>query len=165
MAPASDADRVYDLVEDIGVCMLTSKSGDTLRARPMHAKVDRQTGVISFVTDIRHHKDEEITADPDVCLAFAKPNSQNYVSISGSAEVIDDRAAIKIRFNEMSKVWFPDGAEDPNVRLLAVHPYAAEFWDGKTNPITVAFEIAKARMSHERPDLGENRKVAIGERR
>ena len=40
MAKNSDADRLYDLVEDIAVCMLTSKNGTALRARPMHARLD-----------------------------------------------------------------------------------------------------------------------------
>jgi general stress protein 26 len=162
MAESSDADRVYELINDVSVCMLTSKAGPSLRARPMHAKVDRATGTITFLTDARHHKDDEIAADPEVCLAFAKPGSEVYVSISGRAKVTDDRAAIEARFNEMAKVWFPGGPQDPNVRLLTVHPHAAEYWDGKTNPITVAFELVKARLSSERPDLGENRKVALG---
>ncbi|GLK78884.1 pyridoxamine 5'-phosphate oxidase family protein [Methylopila turkensis] len=162
MTTATDVDRVYDLAEDIGVCMLTSKAGAALRARPMHAKIDRDAGAVTFLTDVRHHKDDEIAADPEVCLAFAKPGSQNYVSISGVAEVLNDRAAIKARFSEMAKLWFPEGPEDPNVRLLVVRPTAAEFWDGKTNPIAVAFQMAKARLSDERPDLGDNRKVAMG---
>lgn len=165
MAHEADIDRLYDLVEDIAVCMLTSKSGSSLRARPMHAKVDRESGAISFLTDVRHHKDDEIAADPQVCLAFASPKGQDYVSISGVAEISNDRAAIEARFSEMAKVWFPEGAQDPNIRLLTVRPDAGEFWDGKTNPIAVAFEIAKARLSDERPDLGDNRKVAMGGRR
>jgi len=164
MAEPSDVARLYDLAEDIGVCMLTSKAGSSLRARPMHAKIDREAGVISFLTDVRHHKDDEIAADPEVCLAFSNPKGQDYVSLSGVAEVSNDRAAIEARFNEMAKVWFPEGAQDPNVRLLTVRPHAGEFWDGKTNPIAVAFQIAKARLSDERPDLGDNRKVAMGAR-
>lgn len=162
LSETSDIKRVYDLIEDMAICMLTSKDGDELRARPMQAKLDRMTGSISFLTDVRHHKDDEVSIAPEVCLAFAKPNNQNYVSISGLAEVSNDGEAIKARFNEMAKVWFPDGPEDPNVRLLVVHPHAAEFWDGNTNPIAVAFEIAKARLSSERPDLGENQKVSMG---
>lgn len=156
-----DVDRVYDLAEHIGVCMLTSKAGASLRSRPMHAKFDRDAGVITFLTDARHHKDDEIAADPQICLSFAKTGSQNYVSISGEAELLNDRAAIEARFNEMAKVWFPDGPQDPNVRLLIVRPEAAEYWDGKSNPIAVAFQIVKARLSQDRPDLGENRKVEM----
>lgn len=159
MTEKTDADRVFDFVDEISVCMLTTKNGAMLRSRPMHAKIDAG-GTISFLTDARHHKDEEIAADPEVCLAFAKPDSQDYLSVSGAAEVSNDRAAIKARFNEMAKIWF-EGPDDPNVRLLVVRPKQAEFWDGKTNPVAVAFEMAKVRFSDERPDLGENRKVDL----
>lgn len=161
MTRNTDVDRVYDLAEQISVCMLTSKVGKALRSRPMHAKIDRDAGMFTFLTDARHHKDDEIAADPEVCLAFAKPGSQNYVSISGEAEVRNDRTAIKERFSEMAKVWFPEGPDDPNVRLLVVRPEAAEFWDGKSNPIAVAFQLVKAEFTKERPDLGENRKVGM----
>lgn len=162
--PLTDADRVYDLVEDIKVCMLTSKNGEELRARPMHAIVDRDSGEISFLADARAHKDDEIAADPHVCLAFAKPNANDYVSISGEARVHEDRGAIEAHWNEMAKTWFPQGPEDPNIRILTVTPRSAEFWDGKSNPIAVAFEVARARYKDERPDLGENRKVAMSGR-
>lgn len=157
----SDAARVWDLVDDIGVCMLTSKDGGALRARPMHAMADREEGEIAFFTDARAHKDDEIAADPEVCLAFAKPNSNSYVSLSGEAVVTADRAEIERHWSEMAKTWFPDGPGDPNLRLLTVRPQSAEYWDGKSNPVAVAFEIAKARYKHERPDLGDNGKVSL----
>lgn len=162
MTNHSEADRVWELVDDIGVCMLTSKDGSSLRARPMHAMADRDAGTLSFFTDARAHKDDEIAANPDVCLAFAKPSANDYVSISGQAAVSDDKAAIKAHWSDMAKTWFPDGPDDPNIRLLTVRPSAAEFWDGASNPVVVAFEIAKARYNNERPDLGENKKVALG---
>ncbi|MFD1332314.1 pyridoxamine 5'-phosphate oxidase family protein [Methylopila musalis] len=158
---APDAARVWDLVDDIGVCMLTSKDGDALRARPMHAMPDRDEGAIAFFTDARAHKDDEIAAEPSVCLAFAKPNSNAYVSLSGEATVSSDRAEIERHWSEMAKTWFPDGPSDPNLRLLTVRPQSAEYWDGKSNPVVVAFEIAKARYNHERPDLGDNAKVSL----
>jgi general stress protein 26 len=159
---ATDADRIYDLVESIEFCMLISKRGQALRARPMRAIVDRDDGLISFLTDARAHKDEEVAAEPEVCLAFAKPNSNAYVSISGAARVTDDRALVKTYWDENAKTWFPDGPEDPHIRVLTVAPREAEFWDGTSNPIAVALEVARARLKDERPDLGDNRKVAMG---
>lgn len=164
MTTTADAERVFDFVEKIGTCMLTSKAGESLRARPMHAIVDRGAGTICFLTDARAHKDDEVAADPEVCLAFAKPDANDYVSVSGRAEVTADRDAVKAHWNEMAKTWFPDGPDDPNIRILTVTPHAAELWGGTANPIAVAFEVAKARMKGERPDLGENRKVAMGGR-
>lgn len=162
MTTQTYAARVLDLVEDIGICMLTSKAGQTLRARPMQAIVDRTNGQIAFLTDARAHKDEEIAADPNVCLAFAKPGSNDYVSISGVAEVTADRSAIDANWTDMAKTWFPEGKDDPNIRILTVTPQAAELWDGTSNPLVFAFEVVKARIQGGRPDVGENVKVAMG---
>lgn len=161
MAATSDVDHIWDLVESIGVCMLTSKNGSELRSRPMHALPDRAAGTVTFLTDARAHADDEIAAAPEVCLAFAKPNANSYVSISGTAAVSNDRAAIKAHWNEMAKTWFPNGPDDPNVRLLTMTPHSAEYWDGTSNPLVVAFEKAKARLTQERPDLGERKKVSF----
>ena len=96
MVQNSDVDRLYDLVEKIGVCMLTSRSGRALRARPMHAKLDRETGEISFLTDVRHHKDDEIAADPEVGLAFSASlfHDRYNLSVPRLAPWFDDRQQV-----------------------------------------------------------------------
>jgi Pyridoxamine 5'-phosphate oxidase like len=53
--------------------MLTTSSGSIMRARPMHALLDRDGGCLWFITDQRGAKAQEIKADPDVCVAFADP--------------------------------------------------------------------------------------------
>ncbi len=70
MSRESDIDRVWDIVEEVGVCMLTTQFADGLRARPLEARPDRDAGLIFFITDIRSSKEEEIEARPDVGLVF-----------------------------------------------------------------------------------------------
>lgn len=95
---ASDAattERVWDLAKKIGVCMLTTQDCDQMRARPMGAFIRREDDAVYFLTDARRHKDEEIRANPNVCLAFANTDDQKYVSITGRAQVSNDRTKIK----------------------------------------------------------------------
>jgi Pyridoxamine 5'-phosphate oxidase like len=44
-------DRVWEIIEKIGVCMLTTQFPGGLRARPLEARPDRNAGVIWFVTE------------------------------------------------------------------------------------------------------------------
>jgi hypothetical protein len=44
---------------------------------------------------------------------------------------------------------------------VRVEPEAAEMWDGPASSAVAAFEFAKARPTGMKPDLGENRKVAV----
>src|SRR5262249_22710176 len=77
----SDLDRVWEIMEDISVCMVTTHAGGRMRSRPMHAIPDRDDNAIYFITDTRGAKDDEIAAAPDVCLAFADIGDNTYLSI------------------------------------------------------------------------------------
>jgi general stress protein 26 len=155
-------ERVWDIIEDIPICMVTTHAGGTMRARPMHAVPDRDAGCIFFLTDIRGAKDDEIARDMDVCLAFADVTENTYLSLSGLAEVVHDAALAKELWSTEAEVWWPLGPTDPDVRVLRVVPDAAEYWDARGNSVTVALRMAAARLAGEQPDLGANEKVRMG---
>jgi general stress protein 26 len=156
---ARDTDRVWDLMKKIGFAMLVTRDGDKLRARPMSAFLDRDNNTIYFLTDARRHKDEEIVRNPAVNLSFANASDQKYVSVTGTAAVSNDRAKIKQLFSTPAKAWW-DSAEDPNIRVLKITPDDAEFWDSPGSVISYV-KMAAAAVSGTRPDLGDNRKVAM----
>lgn len=83
-----DIDRVWDIVEKVGVCMLTTQFPGGLRARPLEARPDREAGLIFFVTDVHSAKEDEIAAAPDVGLVFIDPDEKAYLSITGRASVL-----------------------------------------------------------------------------
>jgi hypothetical protein len=47
------------------------------------------------------------------------------------------------------------------VRVLTIAPVMAELWDGPSSSLVAAYEFAKARMTGEKPMLGENRKKTV----
>lgn len=154
-----DQDRAWDLMKKIGFAMLVTRDGNKLRARPMSAYLARDENMIYFLTDARHHKDEEIARNPQVNLSFADAGSQTYVSLTGTAAVSNDRNKIRDLFTTTAKAWW-DSAEDPNIRLLKITPDDAEFWD---SPCTVVsyVKMAAAAVTGTRPDIGDNRKVSM----
>lgn len=156
---AADIDRTWELMKKIGFAMLVTRDGDKLRARPMAAHVDRDANAIYFLTDARRHKDDEIARNPNVNLSFADAGDQKYVSVTGTAEVSNDRAKIRELFSMPAKAWW-DSAEDPNIRVLKVTPDDAEFWDSPGTAISYV-KMAAAAVTGTRPDIGTNRKVAI----
>jgi pyridoxamine 5'-phosphate oxidase like protein len=60
--------------------------GHELHARPMGANVRREDDAIYFLTDARHHKDQDSARYPKVCLAFADTSGQKYVSLAAVAD-------------------------------------------------------------------------------
>jgi general stress protein 26 len=156
---ARNVDRVWDLMKKIGFAMLVTRDGDKLRARPMSAYLERGSNAIFFLTDARRHKDEEIARNPNVNVSFADAGEQKYVSVTGTAVVSNDRAKIKQLFSTPAKAWW-ESAEDPNIRVIRITPDDAEFWDAPGSVISYV-KMAAAAMTGSRPDIGENRKVAM----
>ena len=154
-----NVDRVWELMKKIGFAMLVTRDGDKLRSRPMSAYPEREENAIYFLTDARHHKDEEIARSASVNLSFADAGSQKYVSVSGNAAISNDRTKIKELFSTPAKAWW-HSADDPNIRVLKVTPDDAEFWDAPGSVISYV-KMAAAAVTNTRPDIGDNRKVAM----
>ncbi|HLQ93148.1 MAG TPA: pyridoxamine 5'-phosphate oxidase family protein [Xanthobacteraceae bacterium] len=160
MAEQGKIDRVWDIIERIGVCMLTTQFAGGLRARPLEARPDRDAGVVWFVTDLRSGKEHEIEAEHDVGLVFIDAKNKAYLSLTARAEARRDCVKSTEIWKKTDDVWW-DGPNDPNVCLLRVEPLTAELWDGPASAAVEAFELAKARLTGEKPNLGENRKVTV----
>src|SRR5262245_61236080 len=82
MVMPGDVDHAWDLMEEIQICMLVTRDARNLRSRPMGAYVRRHEHAVYFLTDIRHHKDEEVQSSHQVCLAFADISGDKYVSVT-----------------------------------------------------------------------------------
>ena len=140
-------ERVWELMESVRFCMFSTWNGRELRSRPMGAFVRREEEAIYFFTDARAHKDEEIVQYPNVCLAFADTHRQKYVSVSGIAEMVSDRATVSELWSIPTKLWW-ESPDDPNLRLIKVTPQDAEYWDtpgNVVNSIKVAFVLATGK--------------------
>ncbi|MCU4180071.1 pyridoxamine 5'-phosphate oxidase family protein [Bosea sp. BH3] len=161
MSQRHDQDRVWDLVDSIKFAMLVTHDGDgdQLRARPMHAHGIREEDTIYFLTDRRHHKDDEIQVNENVCLAFADTGGQRYLSITGTATVLDDRKRVHELWSPTNKAFWDD-ENDPNIRVLRVRPGMAEFWDSPGRIVTTV-KMAAAALTGAKIEFGENRKVVL----
>ena len=157
----SDLDRVWGIIESVGVCMLTTQAACGLRARPVEPRPDRHAGVIFVVTDVRSAKQEEIEAKPEVNLVFIDTKAKAYLSITARARVTKDIGKIEQVWRLTDAVWWPGGPTDANVCLLRIEPQTGELWDGPASTAVAVFEFAKALATGAQPALGENRKVTV----
>ena len=158
--PDDKHDRVWEIVENVGVCMMVTRFTDGLRARPLEARPQRDANAIWFVTDVRGAKDDEIAAHADVCLIFIDHKAKAYLSLTGDAAVRRDHARAATIWRKTDDAWW-SGPDDPNVRIVRFAPARAELWDGPASAAVAAFEFAKARATGRKPDLGENRKTSV----
>ena len=161
IAKQDNIDRVWDIIEKVGIGMLTTRFAGGLRARPLDARPDRAAGIIWFLTDARSAKDDEIEKTHDVGLIFIDAEDRAYLSITGSAEIFRNSTKATDIWKATDNAWWPGGPNDANLRLLRLEPRTAELWDGPASSAIEAFEFARARVTGEEPDLGQNRKVTV----
>jgi general stress protein 26 len=155
-----DKTKVFDLVKDIKMAMLATVSPEgRMHARPMASIQKDFDGALWFMSREHSLKVDEIEARPDVLLAYSHPGRQHYVSITGKARVVRDRAKINELWTEADRVWFPKGPDDPELTLLAVDIEQAEYWDAPSSAMIHAYGYLKARLAGESPDGGENKIV------
>jgi general stress protein 26 len=156
-------DKVWELIRDIEVAtMVTLDTEGHMRGRPMRAvELKEFDGTLWFFTAAGSPKAAEIRQDERVLLAYAEPSDQNYVSVSGTAQIIRDVAQQKAMWSEPLRTWFPGGPEDPNAALLKVEVEGAEYWDAPSSTLLHAFGYVKARITGEPPKAGENDKVSF----
>jgi general stress protein 26 len=151
--------QIWDMMERIGFCMLSTRSGEDIRARPMAAHPEPLENSIYFLTDVDATKDDEIARWPNVGLAFADSKGQKYVSVTGNAELSNDRERIRELWSTPAKAWW-DNADDPAIRVLKITPKYAEYWSSPGTVVSYVKMLAAA-VTDQRPDMGENAKVSM----
>lgn len=156
-ATASSNEKLWSLIRQIRVAMLTTETDDgSLRSRPMMT-LQADGASLWFYTSRSAPKGEEIEDHHAVNLSFADPQSQLYVSVSGRARLVDDRTKIRALWNDYAKLFFPQGADDPDLTLLEVMVEGAEYWDSSQAAMRKLESQGPGAMSPD--ELGENRKV------
>jgi general stress protein 26 len=156
------AAKLYELIKDVRIAMMTTVDTDgTLHSRPMHNQEADENGDLWFFTQIQSPKITEISRDNQVNLGYSHPGKQHYVSVSGKAEIVRDKAKIEEKWSEGLRTWFPKGTDDPQIALIRVHPAKGEYWDSPSSTVLHLFGYAKAALTGEAPDAGEQEKVNL----
>ena len=142
--------------------MLTTVCPDgSLRSRPMATLREKFDGTLWFFTSAAEPKVREIAHDPHVNVSYADPDKNNYVSVSGRASLVRDKARMKELWNPFFKAWFPKGLDDPQIALLRVEVEQAEYWDSPNSKLVQLGGFLKAVVTGKQAKGGENEKLSM----
>ena len=154
-APESSDDRArrraVEIAQDARFCMLASAAdnGD-LQARPMTPQQVNDDLEAWFFVSRSSDQAEDISARPGVNLSFS--GSSDWLSVSGRATLVDDRAMVREMWNPVVGAWFPDGPDDPDVMLLRVDAESAEYWKAPGGRLASLLSFVKAKATGESLD-------------
>src|SRR4051812_8079303 len=99
-------DDLYALIDGIEVAMFTTRRADgSLVSRPMQVQ-ERTAGTdLWFMTNVESHKLDELAADPHVNLGFYRDRTREWVSVSGTAVLSQDRRLIDGLYKPDWRAW------------------------------------------------------------
>ena len=150
---ADDPQAVWDLVEKIRTAMLATRSIQGLDARPLQSYPDREAHCIFFMTDSQRVL-SELEAEPRVLLTFAGKSGNDYVAVTGNARITNDRAKIRELWTAWAQAYWKS-PDDPKIRVIAVIPEHARYWDG-SNPLVATVAMIKGAITRKQPELGSS---------
>ena len=156
-----DAAKITELIESSNdMAMFTTRAPDgTLTSRPMALQKAECEGDLWFFAARSSGKMDHIDQDPQVNVTFG--SASTWVSFTGTASLVNDDAKKQELWNSAVEAWFPEGPDDDDVILVKVNGDSAEYWDTPGGRIATALSFAKAKVTGEPYEGGENEKVDL----
>jgi general stress protein 26 len=137
-----EIDKLRQLIADINCGMLTTvDQHGNLHSCPMYKSGDISLdGAIWFFTSANTQKVNDIQGNSQVNISFTSHEKQRYVSVSGTAELVQDRQKMAEQWQPELQTWLPQGLEEPNLVLLKVNIHKVDYWDSAASihPQTIA---------------------------
>ena len=158
MSSPEHKQKVWEIISEIGTGMLVTEEKGAIRARPMQIVQKEYDGTLWFFTRVDVGKVDEPLEEENVCVTFSHPDQKTFVSLSGRAKLTWDRNLVDKFWSPTVSAWFPEGKDSFLCALLEIDIKHGESWDSDVSTLGFAYEMAKAKINKQVPELGENKK-------
>ncbi len=147
------------LIKDFRFAMLTTVGDDgKLVAHPLTIQETEFDGDLWFLVSKSASFVEHLERSDVAGVSLSSNDS--WVSLAGTAGLVDDRAKVHELWNPMVEAWFTNGPDDPGVGVLKFTPESAEYWDSPGGIVASAVSFVKAKITGE-PYDGKSAKVEL----
>jgi len=153
--------KLKSLVEDIRFCMYTTCENGKIESRPMTTLDVDSEGNAWFFTSRQTEIGSETDNGESVTLIYSHPGDNTYLSVSGTASIVHDEAKKEELWSPLSKAWFPEGKNDPDLVVLKITTEEAAYWDSPSSKMVVFFSMVKAAVTGHQGDPGDHGKLNL----
>ena len=161
----SDPELLWKLIKGTRFAMFTTRHGNGhLHSRPMTTqnKDEDRGDALWFFMSRSSDPVDDLRKDGAVNVAYANPGDDSYVSVAGTASVVDVAATKQRLWTPMAEAWFPGGVNDPDLALVQVKIVHADYWNVTDSKLTQLFKMATSAVTGKPPtDLGEHGQVRM----
>ncbi|GLK15704.1 pyridoxamine 5'-phosphate oxidase family protein [Herbiconiux flava] len=160
MTEKSDIETLAGLVKDFRFAMLTTVDDQgRLVAHPLTVQEAEFDGDLWFIVGAHASALQNLQVNPTAGVTLSSNDS--WVSLTGTAAEVADQAKVKELWSSTLEAWFPDGPDDPEVRLLKFTADGAEYWDSPGGRVATLFSFVKSKVTGEPYEGGDNAKLDL----
>lgn len=131
-ADPADVAKVHELISGMDVAMLTtvdsSSSDGRLTSRPLSTQVAEDDGDVLFLVRSSSAAAADVRADPRVNVAYSSMKA--WVSLAGTASLIEDRALVEQLWSKGADMFMEGGPDNSDNVVLRVSADTAHYWGG-----------------------------------
>lgn len=139
----SALEKVRELIDQSDVCFFCTEPATGLSngVRPMSIQQVDDQGYLWIVSANDSHTNQEIALDPKVKLYFQGSKHSDFLYLSGTATISEDKEKIKELWSPIMKTWFTEGIDDPRISLLRIEPAEGYYWDNKNGNLVAGVKM------------------------
>jgi len=162
MSKQAHIDKIREMVKDVKYAMMTTVTAEGhLHGCPMTtSETSLGAKEIWFIGDKKSESITNIKGNPQVNLAYVSQQDKDYVSINGTAELVDDKDKLDELWSPVYNAFYEQGKEDPDIQLIKVVPNGAEYWiSGNSLINAVKMAAAAVQDGKTAESMGENASI------
>lgn len=154
----TELEQVQSMLEGFRFTMLTTRDEQgMLQAHPLTVQEREFDGDLWCIVGADAPLVAHVGVDPAVNASFSSDSS--WLSIAGTAAIVDDPARLEALWNPIVDAWFPEGPHDSKATLLKISASSAQFWDSPGRLATLV-SLVTSKVTGE-PKGGESGTVQL----
>jgi general stress protein 26 len=151
--------QLLEQIKDARFVMLGAPTHDT-HMQPMTPQVDADADEIYFYSDKFSELGKAVMAAPGT-VHMCVMNKDYQACVRGTLTPHNDAATIDKFWGPMAQAWYPGGKTDSKMLMLKFEPHDAEIWASNASMVGVMFEVAKANVTGQMPNLGKSKEILL----
>ncbi|HWF01520.1 MAG TPA: pyridoxamine 5'-phosphate oxidase family protein [Caulobacteraceae bacterium] len=153
--------KLWSEIEDTRFGMIAAMAPAPDHFQPMTAFPEPESRTLWFYT--RRDADLAVAAEDAVesMFVFTSKDRQLQASIRGRLRASTDALHRDKFWNSVVAAWYPKGKDDPELVMLAFTCEDAQIWLSEGGGAHFGWEIAKANLTGQQPDVGSHVSVKM----
>jgi general stress protein 26 len=163
MATEAELKELQELLESHDTALLTTRGADGhFHTRPMGLQARAVKDGLWFATWDGSEKVIDLELDPHCGVTLYKGGRDStYVSLSGQAQIVRDKAEIRRQWSDAWRPWFPNGPDEAQLTLIRFVPDHAEYVHPTTGRMHVLFTAARRLVTRQQEELPQKHDVDL----